>query len=109
MLPSFMDQPFTRKRFPTVLDHGNETIDYSATPSEATFTGSIQPGTGTEDTINRNGAEVVKTIWAVPEADVRHDDIITIKGKDYFVNGEPEDWDTGIMDHLVIHLSRWEG
>lgn len=109
MLPSFADQPFIRKRFPTVLDHGNETIDYTATPSTATYTGSIQPGSGTEETINRNGAEVVKTIWAEPGIDVRHDDIIEVKGKDYFVNGEPEEWETGILDHTVIRLSRWEG
>lgn len=109
MLPSFMTQEFTRKRYPLVKDHGTEVRDYTATPAEATFYGSIQPGTGTEDTINRDGAEVVKTIWAHPGSDVAHYDVLTIKGLDYFVNGEPDEWDVGILDHMVIRLSRWKG
>lgn len=109
MLPSFMRQPFTRERYPTVVDHGSEDVDYTATPELATFRGSIQPGTGTTETINRNGAEVVKTIWAIPESDVHHADLVKIKGVAYFVNGEPEEWEVGILDHIVIRLSRWTG
>ena len=109
-LPSFMNKPFTRKRYPTIIDHGAAQRDYTATPSTATFYGSIQPGTGTTDVINRDGAEIVKTIWATdPAADVRHYDVITLADGDYFVNGEPERWETGILDHAVIQLSRWAG
>ena len=49
MLPSFMAQPQTRKRYPLVSDHGNEVRDYAGVPDEAVFYGSVQPGTGTED------------------------------------------------------------
>ena len=109
-LPSFMNKPFTRKRYPTILDHGAQRRDYTATPVAATFYGSIQPGTGTEDIINRDGAEIVKTIWATsPAVDVKHYDIITLSDGDYYVNGEPERWETGILDHAVIQLSRWVG
>lgn len=110
MLPSFMNKPFTRKRYPTIVDHGNATRDYTAVPSSATFYGSIQPGAGTTDVVNRDGAEIVKTIWATdPAVDVRHYDVIKLSDGDYFVNGEPERWETGILDHAVINLSRWNG
>lgn len=110
MLPSFMNQPFTRKRFPLVNDHGNKSRDYKANPTTSTFYGSIQPGTGTEDLTNRDGAEIVKTIFATdPQADVQRADVVTLGGVDYQVEGEPERWETGIMDHAVIHLSVWNG
>lgn len=109
VLPSFMNKPFVRKRYPLENDHGNQSVNFLGTPSSATFYGSIQPGTGTTDTMNRDGAEIVKTIWANPGSDVTHQDIITLAGKDYFVNGEPDTWDVGILDHIVIRLSRWLG
>lgn len=109
MLPSFMSRPFERRRFPLANDHGTMTVDYSASPTSVTIRGSIQPGTGTTDTINRNGAEVVQTIWAQPDADVQHLDQFYIGGQTYWVNGEPEVWQTGVLDHQVIHLSRWVG
>lgn len=109
MLPSFMQRPFTRRRFPTINDHGTDVVNYSGVPDDAVFRGSIQPGAGTMDVVNRDGAEIVKTIWAEPNADVHHQDIITLNGNDYFVNGEPEFWNVGILDHTVIQLSRWLG
>ncbi|QUE26049.1 head-to-tail stopper [Microbacterium phage SanaSana] len=109
MLPSFMAQPQTRKRYPLVSDHGSEVRDWAADPDEATFYGSVQPGTGTEDVVNRNGREIVKTVWAQPDSDVHDDDVVALPEGDFLVNGEPERWDTGVLDHMVIHLSRWEG
>ena len=109
MLPSMMRKPFTRKRYPTVLDHGKQVRDYTATPATITIYGSVQPGTGTTDTLNRNGAEVVYTIWADPNADVEHDDLIGLPDGDYAVNGAPERWNTGVLDHTVIRLSAWRG
>lgn len=110
MLPSMMNKPFTRKRYPVATDHGAQTTDYTGTPVTDTFRGSVQPGTGTTDTLNRNGAEVVYTILARPNADVTDRDQVTLgDGTTYFVNGEPERWAAGIMDHIVIHLSKWIG
>lgn len=110
MLPSMMNKPFTRKRYPQVLDHGTATTDYSAVPvSVSGFYGSVQPGTGTVDQLNRDGAEIVFTIFARPNADVMHYDLIDLPDGTYFVNGEPARWGTGIMDHTVIQLSRWAG
>lgn len=110
MLPSMMRrQEFTRKRYPRVMDHGTMVVDTTATPTEATYKGSIQPGTGETDLVNRDGAEIVYTIFALPEADVRRYDIITLATGDYQVEGEPERWGTGILDHQLIRLSAWAG
>lgn len=109
MLPSFMNKSFTRARYPLAKDHGTESVDYSATPDLADFTGVMQPGAGTTDQVNRNGAEIVKTIYAHPGADVHHADLVTVNGKTYYVNGEPEEWETSILDHVVIQMSRWLG
>ena len=108
MLPSMMTaQAFVRKRYPKAMDHGAEVRDLTADPSSATFYGSIQPGSGTVDTINRNGAEVVYTIIAPPDQDVKHDDLVDYAGETFFVNGAPEQWRTGILDHDIIRLSSW--
>lgn len=110
-MPSLMRrQTFVRERYPTINDHGNTTTDYTATPTEATFYGSIQPGAGTEDVVNRNGAEIVKTIWCPdPHVDVVDNDRVRLADGVYQVNGEPERWQTGVRDHAVIHLSVWKG
>lgn len=109
MLPSFMRKPFLRRRYPMVKDHGTSVRNFTGTPVENMIYGSLQPGTGTEDVINRNGSEVVKTIWATPASDVQDDDIIVLPDGNYRVNGEPDDWETGVLDHKVVHLSRWKG
>lgn len=109
VLPSFMSRPVTRRRYPLVEDHGTAVRDYDADPDEATIYGSVQPGTGTEDPVNRNGHEVVKTIWAQPDSDVQDDDVVVLPDGEFFVNGVPERWDTGVLDHVVVHLSRWKG
>lgn len=109
MLPSFMRKPYTRLRFPRIDDHGTEVIDYQATPVTAVVHGSLQPGTGLIDLVNRDGAEIAYTLLATPNADVHHDDQFELFGERFFVNGEPERWSTGIMDHVVIRLSRWVG
>lgn len=109
MLPSFMAREVTRRRYPMIADHGTEVRNYAGTPVEAVFYGSVQPGTGTEDVVNRNGAEIVKTVWAQPDSDVQDDDIVVLPDGNFRVNGVPERWDTGILDHMVIHLSRWKG
>lgn len=109
MLPSFMRKPFTRLRYPLIEDHGTEVVDYSATPVSATVYGDLQPGTGLTDLVNRDGAEIAYTLLATPNADVHHDDQFELFGQKYFVNGEPERWQSGVMDHVVIRLSRWAG
>ncbi|UGL61821.1 head-to-tail stopper [Microbacterium phage Franklin22] len=110
MLPSMMtSQSFQLRRYPTIMDHGTEVIDPNGTPTVSTLYGSVQPGTGATDPINRDGAEIVKTIWSPPGSDVRHKDRVSFEGREFFVNGEPETWRTGILDHDVIRLSFWTG
>ena len=109
MLPSFMTREVTRRRYPLVSDHGNQVRDYQAAPDVAVFYGCVQPGSGTEDVVNRNGAEIVKTVWAQPDSDVQDDDVVVLPDGDFRVNGVPERWDTGVLDHVVVHLSRWQG
>lgn len=110
MLPSMMSrETLTRKRFPRVNDHGTMVVDTTATPTTATFTGSAQPGAGLTDRINRDGAEVVYMIFAEPSADVEHYDVVTLYGTDYQVSRAPERWRTGILNHTVLYLSKWNG
>lgn len=110
VLPSFMrKQTVQVKRYPRVQDHGNESIDYDADPAVSSLKGSVQPGTGQVDLTHRDGAEIAYTILAPLQYDVQHDDLIVYDGDTYFVNGEPERWKTGVLDHQVIRLSRWTG
>lgn len=112
MLPSMMrSQSFTRLRYPTIMDHGVAVPDEDAIlgPDELLVYGSLQPGTGATDLLNRSGAEIAYTLLADLSSDVQHQDRFVIGGREYWVNGEPERWETGIMDHQVIRLSRWVG
>lgn len=109
MLPSMMSRTaLVRKRFPRVLDHGTMVVDTTATPATETVYGSLQPGTGETDQVNRDGAETAYMFFA-KLADVRHFDIFALSDGDYYVNGDPERWETGILDHMVVRLSRWSG
>lgn len=110
MLPSMMStQAYTRKRYPSVVDHGTTVTDYTASPTLALYHGSIQPGEGGADLVNREGAEVVYTIFGQPDDDVHHRDVVNFSGSDYLVDGEPQHWGTGILDHQLIRLVRWAG
>jgi hypothetical protein len=109
MLPSFMLKDYTRKRFPLVSDHGTDVIDYAGTPATATIYGDAQPGTGTEDVMNRDGYEIVKTVWAQPGSDVRDGDVLVLPDGEFRVNGAPEEFMSGVLDHMVIRLSKWVG
>lgn len=110
MLPSLMTrQSVVRKRFPTIDDHGAAVRDYEATPETVTIRASVQPATGETDLQNRDGAEIQYTLLAPPSADIAHHDLIEFEGNDYWVNGEPERWSTGVLDHIVARLSRWVG
>lgn len=112
MLPSMMTaQEFTRKRYPTTIDHGATVPNPTATPTSVPFRGSIQPASQSNgnDRVNRNGASIEYLIYTQPGIDVTHYDIITLADGDYFVNGEPERWGVGILNHTVISLSRWSG
>lgn len=111
MLPSLMTtQTFSRLEAPMVSDHGKLVPDPSQPlVTTGSFVGSIQPGTGATDPINRNGAEVVMTIWTDLTAALKDRDFVGYNGDLYFVNGAPERWETGILDHQVVHLSFWEG
>lgn len=109
MLPSFMRRPYQRKRFPTVTDHGTTVVDYKATPSVVTIYGSLQPADAVTDQVNRDGAEIAYVILAQPTSDVHHADQIALSDGAYYVNGEPQRWAVGILDHMVIRLSRWLG
>lgn len=109
VLPSFMRRPYQRLRFPMIEDHGTEVVDVAGTPISEIVRGSLQPGTGAVDTVSRDGAEIAYTLLATPESDVHHDDQFLIFDERFYVNGEPERWDVGFMDHLVVRLSRWAG
>ena len=110
MLPGLMArQTYTRKRYPRITDHGAHVVDYAGTAATAVYRGSIQPGTGDTDLTNRDGAEIVYSIYAPLSDDGKHDDVIVLDDGDYQVSGSPERWETGVLNHQVIRLARWNG
>lgn len=108
MLPSFMNAtPFTRKRYPSALDHGTLRTNYSGTPTTVAGRGSFQPGVGPTDQVNRDGAAIVYTAYIPPSVDIQHRDLIDVFGKTFEVDGEPERWSVGFLNHQVVRLIHW--
>lgn len=107
---SFATQTITRQR-PMLVDdgHGNQIPDWS-NPDSLDIPGcSVQPGASQEDLINRDATLIAYTVWAPAGADVNAGDHVTFGSTIFEVDGEPERWATGILDHTKILLTRWEG
>lgn len=96
---------------PTFVDdgHGNEVADWTAPDSLAIDGWSVQPGLSAIDAINRTGVLISFTAWGPVDADVRALDRIQYRGKPFVIDGFPEVWDLGVLDHTKIFLKRWEG
>lgn len=110
MLPSFARQTVTRLR-PGYTDdgHGNQ-IPGLDDAEPLTITGcSIQPGTSTEDRTNRDTIGITHTVYLPAGSDVQANDYLAIDGTAYRVVGEPERWNTGVLNHVRVYLQRWEG
>lgn len=110
MLPGiFGSTSYERKRYPMATDHGTLRPNYAGAPVSVVGRGSAQPGTGAVDVINRNGSEIVYSLFVPPSADILDQDLIVLYGRTYRVNGEPERWDVGFLNHQVVRLSAWVG
>ncbi|AJT42417.1 hypothetical protein [Psychromicrobium lacuslunae] len=110
MLPSLMRQSFTRLRAPLVDDgHDNETQDWSKAQALEISNCLITPGATDEVIANRNGVLIQFTVHAPAGADVQALDRAIYQGVEYEIDGEPERWDTGVLDHTVIYLKKWRG
>lgn len=107
---AFATQTITRVRPTTTTDaHGNEAADWDDANELVIRYCSVQPGATEEDLQNREGVLIQWTVYAPAGADVRATDAVDFQGVRYAVDGEPKRWMTGILDHTVIALRRWEG
>jgi hypothetical protein len=110
MLPGLATQTITRIR-PTVVtdDRGNQVDDWDDASSVAVKGCSVQPGTSREELSNRDGVNVIYTVYAPPTADVHAGDAVDLPQGRFQVEGEPQEWAIGALAHTVIQLSRWAG
>jgi hypothetical protein len=108
---SFATQMVTRLRAAMVDDgHGNMVPDWTMPDTLAIDGCSVQPGASQEDLVNRDASLIEYTVWMPAGVDVLATDRITIAGRDPFeIDGEPERWETGILDHVKVLLKRWVG
>lgn len=110
MLPSFATQSITRVRASTTEDiYHNDVVDWGLA-SETLISGcSVQPGATTEDLINRDGVLIQWTVFAPSGTDIEATDRVKYLGATYEIDGEPDRWATGVLDHVRFFLKRWEG
>lgn len=87
MPSSFANETITRRRYPTVRDHGADVVDRSASPDELPIEGCwLEPFEGVED---NNGRQTNAYGWRVAapyEADVLSSDFIVYQGVEYEVS-----------------------
>lgn len=94
------------------LDHGALVADWTKPGIPIVVSGcSIQPAKGAEDELHRTGDRADLTVWAPISADVAADYHADIDGyaRPFRVIGEPERWQVGFLDHIVVRLQVWEG
>lgn len=110
MLPSFATQIVTRLRPLTFTEdgHGNKIPDQWDEPFDIKGC-SIQPNGTQEDLVNRSTVGITWSVFLPAESDIEAGDKLTIDGKDYRIVGEPDRWETGVMDHVRATVQRWEG
>lgn len=111
MLPGFATASIVRERAQLVDDgHGNEEFDWSGDLDRLPIDGcSVQPGVTAEDAQHRDAALIAFTVWAPAGIDVESTDRVSLSGTPFEIDGEPERWETGILDHTKLYLKRWEG
>lgn len=110
MLASFATQTVTRLR-PAYVDdgHGNMVPDWGA-PDELPITWcSVQPGVSQEDRVNRDASLIAFTVWASGDVDVTATDRVEYNGTIFEVDGEPERWQVGFLNHTKFFLKWWVG
>lgn len=106
----FATQSITRLRPTTSVDsHGNDSVGWDDADDLVINFCSVQPGATDEDLQNREGVLIQWTVYAPAGADVRATDAVVFEGVRYAVDGEPKRWKSGLLDHTVIALIRWEG
>lgn len=105
-----MQQSVTRLRASRVPDDRGNQVDDWSTPTTVAIPGcSVQPGVTSEDRLNRDTTLIAYTVIAPAGIDVLSTDRIVYSGQTYEIDGEPERWETGILDHTTLYLKRWEG
>jgi hypothetical protein len=100
--------------YPTISDHGDEIVDWSAEPTSVDVAGcDAQPGPPQEVAMPR--ADLDRTSWTVwcpaGTPDILDNQQVEINGAGPFRQvGLPQLWQgTGPLDGPVIYLERWPG
>lgn len=114
MLPAGLaSETVIRLRGTGVADaHANTVVDFTS-PAQSAIAGcSVQPMQGDESLLGRDSVTSRWQWFGPPDADVRSDDRIRYRGKDYEVDGSVQDWvdPTGAgLDHRFAYLKLVEG
>jgi hypothetical protein len=104
------EQTLTVERAALVDDgHNNQVRDWSTAVTHDIDWCSIQPGATSEFLQGRDESVISYTVFAPDGADILSSDRVLIDGNPFSINGEIIRWQTGILDHTVVFLQRWEG
>lgn len=112
MLPAFARTTVVVLTPVMASDHGTTRPDWSQVPATRTVAGcSWQPGAAQSDDNNRIGVQAQGQLFMPAGAQIDPLEHVRINGDDFEIVGEPERWEigTGSVDHVVVHLNRWEG
>lgn len=113
-LPSLIArQAITIERPVMVKIHGVEQADWSQPPADSVIVPgcSVQPGTGGDDRVGRDGIQSDWKVWAPLGTTVGPFDRVTVPGYPGYLTttSQPEVWAPGLLQHVVIHLTDWKG
>lgn len=104
------EQTLNVERAPEIDDgHHNKIRDWDHAVTHDVDWCSIQPGATQEILQGRDATLIEYTVFAPDGADILSTDRVQLDGKPFSINGEVIRWQTGILDHTVVFLQRWEG
>lgn len=112
MLPSFYRDTVTRIRPATTTSRGSTIPDWENATSLQIAGCHFQPGITTLSMDGRVlGISDGATCYMPANADVQAGDRIAFRGNVYTINGDIRQWPSasGGMDHIELHLMRWQG
>lgn len=100
--------------YPTVSDHGNDIVDYTADPTVVTVPGcDAQPGSPQEQSLPRADLDRVSwTVWCPTGTGLADDALVRVNGGPLCRSiGLPQVWGSGAgaLDHVIVYLERWVG
>lgn len=110
---SIATQVITILRPQMIVDHGTSVPDWTLPPAETVNVPgcSVQPATGSDNRTNRDAIESVWDVWVPLGTVVGVFDRVIVDGYSSFliIDGQPEYWGVGRLEHQVLHLVSWKG